>query len=104
MLQCNEIYYALTGLKPNKPRDIVKALSPALATKIESARIDTRRMKLGKIIGKGKYVNLFRSNMLVHVFLRRTLALPNESNNFVMLHRKQCCISVAPMNILLCMR
>ena len=67
MLQCNDIHYSLVGLTANKTRDIVKVLSPALATKIESAKIDMRRMKLGKIIGKGKYISNIPSNVIKRV-------------------------------------
>ncbi|KAK2141614.1 hypothetical protein NP493_5173g00007 [Ridgeia piscesae] len=38
-----------------KPRDIVKALSPSLAATIERCKIDSTRMTLGKVIGKGNF-------------------------------------------------
>lgn len=44
----------MAGLNLGRPRDIIKALNHSLATKIEASKIESSRMKLGKIIGQGK--------------------------------------------------
>ena len=41
------------GLRNNRPSGIIHALDESLAVRIEDAKIESWRMKLGRIIGKG---------------------------------------------------